>query len=95
MTLKMVEPCPHDISDQDVASHADGLCPLCLYADLHRLKLNFRDMERGKRRTDERLKIAITALNMIAKENTRWSEMQHMAREALSRVTADVGGSLK
>lgn len=59
--------------------------------ELERLKLNFRDMKRTKRHTDARLKIAITALNMIANENTRWSEMQHMAREALSRVTGLVG----
>lgn len=59
--------------------------------ELDRLKLNFRDVKRTKRRTEERLKIAITALNMIANENTRWSEMQHMAREALSRVTGRVG----
>lgn len=37
MTLDMIEPCPHDISDQDVAAHADGLCPLCLAADVNRL----------------------------------------------------------
>lgn len=30
MALKMVSPCPHDISEQDVAAQADGLCPLCL-----------------------------------------------------------------
>jgi len=29
--LKMIEPCRHDISEQDVAAQADGLCPLCLY----------------------------------------------------------------
>jgi hypothetical protein len=34
----MVEPCPHDISEQDVAAQADGLCPLCLLAEVILLK---------------------------------------------------------
>ncbi len=63
--------------------------------ELERLKLNFRDMKRTKRRTDERLKIAIKALNKIADNEARWSEMQQIAREALLQVTGRVGGPSK
>jgi hypothetical protein len=36
--LKIVETCPHDVSEQDVAAQADGLCPLCLFARVGRLR---------------------------------------------------------
>lgn len=29
--------CTHDIAEKDVASYADGLCPLCLASDVNRL----------------------------------------------------------
>lgn len=93
MVLKMADPCPHDISDQDVAAQVDGLCPLCLKVDLDRLRLNFKDMKRTKQRTELRLKIAINALKLIADENSRWSEKHQIAIAALARVTGDVGGS--
>lgn len=32
--LKTADPCPHDISEQDVAAQVDGLCPLCLQSEL-------------------------------------------------------------
>jgi hypothetical protein len=39
MALEMTATsCPHDISEQDVASQADGLCPLCLAAEVNRLR---------------------------------------------------------
>lgn len=94
MTLEMIAPCPHDISEQDVAAQADGLCPLCLAADLARVRLNHRDVVRTKRRTDARLKIAIQALKLIADENARWSEKHQIARDALARVTRPMGGRL-
>lgn len=37
MSLELIETCPHDISERDVAHQVDGLCPLCLAADVHRL----------------------------------------------------------
>jgi hypothetical protein len=40
MALEMTATsCPHDISEQDVASQADGLCPLCLAAEVNRLRI--------------------------------------------------------
>lgn len=38
MALKMRELCPHDVSEQDVAAHADGLCPLCLAETVNRMR---------------------------------------------------------
>lgn len=37
--------CPHDITEIDVASSADGLCPLCLASDVHRLLLVLEECE--------------------------------------------------
>ena len=37
MALEMVKPCPHDVSEQDVAAQADGLCPLCMVAEVRLL----------------------------------------------------------
>lgn len=31
-------PCPHDISEQDVAAQVDGLCPLCLQGKVEVLR---------------------------------------------------------
>ena len=45
MALEMVEPCPHDISEQDVAAQADGLCPLCLAADIVKLRQRVTALE--------------------------------------------------
>jgi hypothetical protein len=39
MALELIAGCPHDISEQDVACQADGLCPLCLAAEVNRLRL--------------------------------------------------------
>jgi len=29
--------CPHDITEMEMACHADGLCPLCLQDDYEKL----------------------------------------------------------
>ncbi|MFK4647250.1 hypothetical protein ABIF96_005824 [Bradyrhizobium ottawaense] len=39
MALELIASCPHDVSEQDVASQADGLCPLCLAAEVNRLSI--------------------------------------------------------
>lgn len=36
--LKIDDSCGHDISDQDAAVQAYGLCPLCLASDVDRLR---------------------------------------------------------
>ena len=36
--LTLSKSCEHDVSDQDVAAHVDGLCPLCLQAEVTRLR---------------------------------------------------------
>ena len=38
----MVKPCPHDISEQDIAAQADGLCSLCLFSKVDILKTALR-----------------------------------------------------
>lgn len=38
MPLQLAPSCAHDVSEQDVATQADGLCPLCLEADNARLR---------------------------------------------------------
>lgn len=30
--------CIHDLAEMDTAAHADGLCPLCLKAEIDRLR---------------------------------------------------------
>jgi hypothetical protein len=36
--MKTAMMCNHNISDQDIAMIADGLCPLCLQAEIERLR---------------------------------------------------------
>ena len=45
MPLEMIDSCPHDISDQDIATQVDGLCPLCLAADVNRLSIALEKIE--------------------------------------------------
>lgn len=47
--------CKHEIWEQDTASHADGLCPLCLHAEIERLRaalaaavLTMEEVSQGK-----------------------------------------------
>lgn len=60
--------CPHDISEQDVATQADGLCPLCLAADNARLRAALQKIadlpppEKAVRPVKSHRRIAIAAL---------------------------------
>ena len=45
MPLEMINLCPHDISDQDIAAQVEGLCPLCLAADVNRLSIALEKIE--------------------------------------------------
>lgn len=38
MSLVLPVGCAHTASEMDVASNADGLCPLCLQAEIERLR---------------------------------------------------------
>jgi hypothetical protein len=38
--------CGHDVSEQDTAAHADGLCPLCLANEVHLLRTALEQIDR-------------------------------------------------
>ncbi len=45
--LEITPTCEHDISEQDVAAQADGLCPLCLSAQNEKLRAALEQCMRG------------------------------------------------
>ncbi len=60
MGLNMAEPCPHEVFEQDIASQADGLCPLCLHDEVIVLR-NALNLIARKKKMD-----AVAAFSMRA-----------------------------
>jgi hypothetical protein len=65
MTLQMVEPCPHDVSEQDVAAQAEGLCPLCLHDEVIVLR-NALTLIAKKRKMDATAAVSMQAIARAA-----------------------------
>lgn len=62
----------HDLAEMDTAAHFDGLCPLCLKAEIERLRFALqtihdtfsKDVEQGYKTRDKTYAIEIAKLGL-------------------------------
>jgi hypothetical protein len=66
MALKTIQPCPHEASEMDVASQADGLCPLCLQTQVRIMRTALEEIaKRGRTTGNSRAALATVAIRAL------------------------------
>lgn len=102
MSLQLSPNCPHDVSEQDVAAQADGLCPLCLQAKVVEL---MAERDEANTRAAEQTALATKSIRRLAEKTEpgeigaftsrdHWQGRALAAESALAKALEVVAGLL-